>query len=160
MSLLVHAASAPEGELLIFLLEITHPTWAAPLRFAEDVQDWVVTLEDDFEATFLAGSFEGDAGSSDDSGVDERRFRVADEDLVLWRLIEAVIGHATPIRVKLRLYLSTDVTEPLGVVTLDLAEPRLELDRSVSFSATTANTTNRGAPTSRYTLQNSPGLRR
>lgn len=160
MSLTTHYVSAPAGELLLFLLELTHPSWPAPLRYAEDVRDWTVTLEDDEEATFPATGFEGEAGGSDDGGVDTRQLSVPDEDLVLWRRIEANIGGATPITAILRAYLSTGLGAPLAVVRLEVATPVQELDRSVRFEATTSNTMNREAPTLRFTAWNSPGLRR
>lgn len=166
MSLATYAASAPPGVLLLPLLEIMHPTWAEPLRYSPDTRDWTVTVDGE-EVTFPSTGLEGAGGGSDDSGVDERGFRVPDPDLVLWRRIEALIGYLdpgtgrpVPIVVTLRAYLTSDLTEPETVVVLDLADPRLERNRSISFTATTANVMNRGAPTSRYTLQNAPGLRR
>ena len=166
MSLATHAASAPSGELLLFLLTIWHPTWATPLRYAEDTIDWTVTAGIEGMITFPSTGFEGEDGGSSEGGVDERAMRVPDQDLVLWRRIEALIGYLdpgsgkpVPIKVMLHKYLSTNLSAPQESVTLDLADPTLQRDRSVSFTAASANVLNRSAPTSTYTLKNAPGLR-
>lgn len=160
MSLAQHAVANPAGERLHFLLELKHPDWVAPLRYAEGFEDVTATLETAEVATFTADGFDAEAGASDDSGIDSRALRVPDKDLALWRLIEANIGSSTPITAILRVYSSADLTAPLAVATLQLSDPQQGVDRSVQFDATTVDTLNRGAPTLRYTVENSPGLRR
>lgn len=150
--------------LTVYLLELSHPSWAAPLRYAEDTRDWTVTLEDGATvATFTATGFDAEAAAADDSGIDTRQLSVPDPTRVLWRAIEALrgsdlAGPAPGITATMRVYDSADLSAPLTVSALTLQDPVRD-DIAVSFTATTADTINRDAPTRKFTWENSPGLR-
>lgn len=161
MSLETHIASGTAGELDLFLIEISHPTWTSVLRYAEDTQDWTVTI-DGVQTTFESTGHEVDAPPTDDTGIDSSSISVPDLDLVLWRRLERLsqTGDADPVTVTVHWYLSTDLTAPaVEPRVLRMSNPSRS-GRIVSFDASTANVLNRDAPNLRFTWANSPGLRR
>lgn len=159
MSLAIHSASGTPGELDLLLIQINHPAWATPLRYAVDTRDWTVTLEDSTTVLFpkMGGTSEGPP--TDDTGVDLRNVQVADPDNVLMKRLEQLVGDVREVEVKLYQYLTTDLTQPETYGVFAMANPS-RADRVVSFEASTLNTINRDAPTEKFTYDNSPGLRR
>lgn len=167
MTLAHHFASNPAGERLVVLVELSHPTWADALRYAEDVQDWTVTLEDSSEVTFPSTGFDAQAAPLNDSGDDGRSFTLPDEYLILWRRIESNKGYVdagtqkpVPISVIVRAYLSSDVSAPAAVLHYSLSKPSRAQNRAVTFTASNTDYVNRNAPIERYTWASNPGLRR
>ena len=156
-----HIITAPRNELHLVLLEIHGAALAAPLRFAESIDDWTVTLENGEIATFFGWTgFEADTSGSDDSGMDERSLRVPDVDRVLWRAVQRNIGSAEPLYVIVREYLSTDLTAPISSRLFELSAPSREIGGSaVTFTASSVDP-NLCMSAERYTWDNSPGLRR
>lgn len=151
----------------LYLLELSHPSWAAPLRYALDTVAWTVTHEvGGAGVLYPAWPFEAEAAGQDDSGGDVRAFRVPDPDLVLWRYCEAGIGEVDldglpiPTTATLRVYALDDLTGPLSVSRLELHEPQLIDGIAVSFSAQSPDFADRDSAGERFTTTNSPGLRR
>lgn len=163
MSYAGHAVRAPAGQYDIALVQLDHPAWPTPLRFADilDEAGVTVTLPDSSTAFFAATGAGTEAAPTDDTGIDSRRVVLPDPELVLMKRIEALhyAGEDTPITATILLYLSTDLTVPVTTAVLRVAKPRCD-NRRVSFEASTANILNRDGPGFRFTYANSPGLRR
>jgi hypothetical protein len=161
MTLASHITTQPADELRIVLLEINGAGWPAPLRFAESITDYTVTLEGALGvATFLGWTgFDATEGAADDAVLDQRQLEVPDMDLVFWRRIETNRGTDNAIEVIVRQYLSSDLSAPISVRQLQVSSPSRE-GRSVKFGAVSPDPSNRSAPAIKYTWANSAGLRR
>lgn len=157
------AASAPAGKWPVVLLEIPDLNGGDPLRYANDLVDWTVTLEaaaGGGVVTFPATGHKADAPSADDSASEQVAFEVPDPDGELHRRIVANIGNSVPLRVIQRKYLSTSPEAPQTVRILELAGPRRSVDgQSVSFVGQTLDPINRSAKLLEFTYDNAPGLR-
>lgn len=149
---------------LIALLELSHPAWPAPLRYADATEAWTVT-QDGGPVTYPATPFEREAGSLDDTGQDSRLLRVPDASLVLWRRCLALVGVVdgggvpVPVQAVIREYAASSLAAPLRVSRLELRAPRSD-GLSVSFTAESASVGDRAVTLPRFTSLNSPGLRR
>lgn len=163
MSLSVVAASATAGRWPVVLLEIPDLNGGAPLRYANDLVDWTVTLEaaaGGATATFPATGHEADAPAADESASEQVSYQVPDPDGELHRRIVANIGNSLPLVVIARTYLSTDTTGPVLVRRLEITSPRRSRDGlSISFTGESLDPINRDAGLSEFTEDNSPGLR-
>lgn len=160
MTYQTHAASAPAGERLIVLIELHQASWPTVLRFARTVADQTVVIDGE-TVTFTAIGFDGESASAQETAIDERKMRAPDDDGLLWRRIRANIGSTETIKVTVYEYLSTDMSTPLRVTTLDLVGPGREKGSSaVSFQAASIDIGNMDGPAKLYTWANSPGLRR
>lgn len=161
MSISAFAASAPAGQWPVVLLEIPDLNGGAPLRYANDLADWTVTLEGALgSATFPAVGHRVDGSDVDDSVTESRAVAVPDEEGILWARIVANIGGAGPMLVVVRLYSSDDLSAPLIVRTLELIDAQQSADgMEVSFSAKSLDPINRDAGLLEFTEANAPGLR-
>ena len=160
MTLFTHAVAVPADELHLVLIEIPDLDGGAPLRYAEGLTAETVTLEDASVATFPASGFEAEAEAVDDSATAQRSFTVPDIGGLLWSRIRANIGRRTPLRVIVRQYLSTDLSEPVSVTPLEMQRPsRDDESDAISFTAVSVDPINRDAGMSKFTYTNSPGLR-
>lgn len=157
------AASAPAGKWPVVLLEIPDLNGGDPLRYANDLVDWTVTLEaaaGGGAVTFPATGHKADAPGADDSASEQVAFEVPDPDGELHRRIVANIGNSVPLVVIARVYLSTDTSAPLTVRRLEVSSPKRSVDGlTVGFTGQTLDPINRSAKLLEFTWDNAPGLR-
>lgn len=159
----VVAASAPAGKWPVVLLEIPDLNGGAPLRYANDLVDWTVTLEaaaGGGVVTFPSTGHRAGAPAADDTASQQVEFEVPDVDAVLWRRIRANIGGTSPMVVIHRTYWNYDTSAPVQIMRLELSSPqRAKNGLSISFTGRALDPINRDAGMSEFTFASSPGLR-
>lgn len=160
MSYRRNVVSNTAAERILLLVELSHSTWAAPLRYAEDITDWTVQIETAQLVTFTASGFDLSSPTVADTGGDERSLTVPDMDLELWGRLEDLIGVEEPVVVTVRHYLTSALSSPALVSLFALSAPSVDENRSVTFAAKTPDFVNRNAPINRFLWVNAPALRR
>lgn len=163
---LASLAITAEGRLLE-VLELSHPQWPAPLRYANDTIAWSVVHEGGGAAVpYAPWPYDGEAAGVDDSLGDERSLRVPDPDGTLLRYVLGTVGavdglgNPIPTTAVLREYDTASLGAPLRVVRLELHEPVGEGGVAVGFRVQTVDFDDREAVDLRFTTSNCPGLRR
>ena len=152
-----HAVSPIQGDRVLLLLVINHSTWAAPLRYVDDTQNWTISGD-----VYSALGVDADFAPTDETGVDSRAIRVPDADLTLWRRLEKLArnGDTNPVTATVYVRLVADSTvDVVDPATLRMSAPSRD-GRMVTFDASSVDTLNRDAPYRKFTWANSPGLRR
>lgn len=158
MSYETFAVTAPAGVVDLYCVKLEHETWSGPLRYVLDTRDWTIPGDGVYSGTGL----DIDAPGTDDTGIDSRGVAVPDLDFTLMRRLEKLgrTGNNVPVTVTVKVYLSNDLSTPaLTAAVFNMANPTRD-GRMVSFEASTVDTINRDAPSSKFTWANSPGLRR
>lgn len=157
-------ASATVGVVVLHTLELYHPTWAAPVRVVRDYADLSATLESDAplnpgaSVTFTACPFDFQLPQQ---GEGRQQLTVSLDNVgrALMPIVEgAELGHATPVRVTYRPYLSTDTSGPqMTPLSLDLVEIRSDIQR-IQATCVYADWLSRKCPGRTYAVEDFPGV--
>jgi hypothetical protein len=153
-------ASAPAAEVLIPTLEISHPSFAEPIRTCAGFEDHTVTLEDSTtQATFVASGLDVSLPARNASGQQNLTFAIENVTGIAQDAIDRALEAGGEIRVIYRSYLASDLSEP--------AEPPLKMvlvgarfeGASLQVTASYMDIINQAWPRDRYTVDFAPGLK-
>lgn len=154
------AAAAPIDRVILNTYELTHPTFAEPIRIVNDHAPLTATLETGETVEFVACPVEIVAPEESDSGRSPTiSVRIDGVSSILAGQLDAAIGTMDRIGIIERIYASDDTSAPAVLPPL-----RLTL-REVSVSEMTVTATagfddpiNIGFPAKSYTSGEYPGL--
>ncbi len=153
-------AVAPTNAVVLETLQVTHPS-------LPDMTIWVVKndksltlgLEDGTPQLFERANFQITKPSAGDNGIQELQLSVDNVDRRVSRFIREAKKYQTPVRVRYRPYVSTDLSTPQMAVPLTLYLKGVSFnDFQVTARASFADLINRRFPTKMYTLEDYPSL--
>jgi hypothetical protein len=168
-ALLEAAETAPADRAILICFELWHESMSEPLRFVDNAEDLVATLEDDAprdaatEVVFTACEVDDHDAlqESDAAAVPTLTLTRNDVAGIVKALLDAARGSLAPWTLIQRIYASDDTTSPalLPVLTLE-AETVTLSGGSVILTASYGNFSTRAVPRSTFRRSQYPGLQR
>jgi hypothetical protein len=150
----------PVNVVIIDTLEFTHSSFSAPVRLVNDHKLLTAGLETGAQATFQACYFTLKKPSeSDSSKPPALTVTIGNAGRIMNQYLKLAKGSREPIRIKYRVYLNTDLTQPHINPPLDLCVLNTTIDiHAVSIRAGLEALVNRRFPAVEYTAQKFAGL--
>lgn len=106
------AFASPGTEVLIPCLELSSSAWAEPILLTHGFEDITATVEDGRTLTFKAGGIDVSMPKKDNTGAQTVTFAIDGVTGEAQTLIQSAIDAEAPVKLTLRLYLSTDLSGP------------------------------------------------
>jgi hypothetical protein len=158
-------ASAPADVIVYHTLELWHSAFTQPIRVVRDDADLVATLESTAPrnsaqpVTFVAFAFEFSRPEVTSDGVPQVVLEIDNVSREILAAVEAAVGHADPIEVIYREFISSDLSAPQNDPPLTLTILGITADVfRVRATAGFTNLTNKRFPAQDYSADRFPGL--
>lgn len=143
-------------------LEFRHPNWPDPVRLVNDVVGWTFTLETGVLADFIAMPFDVKLPDKNTAGAEDLQVALCNIGREMMDLLE--LASSSPedsITCLFRVFLdipnsAPQINPPLRLQITSVAATL----NSITATATRFDVLNRPFPTTLYTLDSFPGLRR
>lgn len=158
-------ASVTNDDVVLFCLEIRHPSFDAPIRVVRDNANFTCNLEGNAplnpgeEVTFIAYAFDVSLPDIDESGKPEMTITIDNVSREITEALERAVTSIHKIEVTYRLYLLSDPSGPQNnpplsmVINSVIADP-MKITATAGFQDLTKN----AFPRINYTLDKFPSL--
>lgn len=158
-------ASAPSDEVILFTIEMRHPSFDAPLRVVRDMQNLTATLEADApenageEVLFIAYPFDIKPPDMDEYGKPELTITIDNVGREIMTYVEQAVAQRAVIDVTYRLYLASDLSGPQNNPPMTMQVTSITATpTSITMVASFPDLSSKAFPKKLYTLEQFPSL--